>query len=410
MHHYQELQQARLSYNPVYTGIIYQHDVPSQTYTTPKQTQPSQTVNGLHTPPNGVNNEVHTGDKNMLESTIQPFFNEIVGITTFETLYYYNFFTAVVHLCSAIVIFILCINLEPHFAPIQEGLNRNFTDVTAPYIAAVCAVNGTHTGLNSMDGSDTRTWFYIQPEQAFDLRVYFAVLITTFFSLSAVFQAGQGCFKESYKLRVETNSANFVRYIEYSLSTSLMMVAIATAIKIWDIYTHILVFMCTMLCMMLGLVADYLRMAERTIREQGAPDDQWVLVYRLKWVVLYLGWVAIFSPYIFVFAVSYFRAVLQSSKCSQNSEGPSWVVTYITLTQFFLFAIFGFLQWWQFTSYPEGNSPRDANKFDEEDPYYKELKRIGIATEHRFITLSMVAKSMLGWFIVANIIFGGVEY
>jgi hypothetical protein len=54
---------------------------------------------------------------------------------------------------------------------------------------------------------------------------------------------------------------------------------------------------------------------------------------------------------------------------------------------------------------PERSLKHPNNVVNENDPYYLQLKRIGIATEHRFITLSMVAKSVLGWFIVANIIF-----
>jgi len=287
-----------------------------------------------------------------------------------------------------------------------------------------------------MDGSDTRTWFYIQPEQAFDLRVYFAVLITTFFSLSAVFQAGQGCFKESYKLRVETNSTNFVRYIEYSLSTSLMMVAIATAIKIWDIYTHILVFMCTMLCMMLGLVADYIRMAERTIHEQLLTSAIWMNYTQglnsLMWRVHYLGWIAMLSPYFFVFGVAYYRVSMDLSQCSQNSnasqQGPPDYVPVILFGQLGLFSAFGVVQTLQFMSYPytyeNGNKykkikllPPGAELQQHYVPneqaagslqqygYYDGMKDIGIAAEHRFISLSVFAKTLLGWIIVANIIF-----
>ena len=386
---------------------------------------------------------------------IKSIYNEIVGYTTFETLYYYNFFTAGLHLASAVIIFIISRNLEPQFAQIQEGLTRNFTDVSAPYIAAVCILNRTQMDINSTDFRDRRGWVYVEPEQTFDRRVYFAVLIVIFFSLSAVFQGGQGCFKESYKKRVESNGVNLVRYIEYSLSASVMMVAIAAGIMIYDVYTHILVFTCTMLCMLLGLVADYIGTVERFICEEF-PGDKWQkwieLLHRLKWAVHLLGWVAILSPYILVFGVAYFRLLLKSSQCSQSqnasSDGPPEFVTYILLSQFLLFASFGVVQALQFCSYPQTEDKPDRtedgidglkdghkevrkheetpknekpkkvrmyrperslkhpnNVVDENDPYYLQLKRIGIATEHRFITLSMVAKSVLGWFIVANIIF-----
>ena len=338
-----------------------------------------------------------------LGRSIEIILSNFFGLITFEFLYYLNFITAFVHLLSAMIILIMSLDLEPAIHPLKEGGNS----VIGPYLAAVC-----YTGTNETSSNQTRPHFHTEPEQAFDLRIYFAVLVTIFFFLSAIFQAGQGFFKEDYKERVETNGVNYVRYIEYSLSASVMMIAIASSLMIWDIYTHILIFTCTLLCMMLGLVADFVRVLEYNItrhltERQGYWSECLTDLARLKWFTHYLGWIGILSPYLLVFLIAYVRSVSRSSNCLQavdDSVGnvPTFV-HFLLFFQFYLFSSFGFVQVIQFaydpmymTLYPEPNG---------EDPYDKELKRVGIATEFCFVILSLIAKSILGWMIAANILF-----
>jgi hypothetical protein len=338
------------------------------------------------------------------EEEHKGFFKQLVGInTSFETLYIFNFFTAGVHAISAVVIFIIAVGIEANVAVTEECGFRNFTDTNGPYIVDICVANNTlynRTGVS----------FYRKQEEIFDERIYLAVLITMFFTLSALFQGGQGCFKEAYRERVETNQANAVRYIEYSLSASIMMLGLASVLAIMDIYTHILIFTCTMLCMMLGLVADYLRVMEFTIRsdvsfppettpdtetdESVTPLNLWQRCAKdlrvLKWGVHALSWVAILVPFLFVFSVAWNRVAQRSGTCSQNQDsvdtGPPTWVTGIIITEFILFLLFGVVQSIQFGWWTEDSQ-----------------KRIGIRTEHLFITLSALSKSLLGWFIVANV-------
>jgi hypothetical protein len=355
-------------------------------------------------------------NKNMEDSSIYIFLGEIFGVsTTFETLYYYNFFTAFLHALSAILIFALSVNIKQEVGTVEQCSTRNFTTTVGPYLPAACWGDVRN---------NTRPSFNIQPEQEFDLKVYYAVLITTFFSLSAIFQAGQGISYEDYKHRVETNDVNYLRYIEYSLSASFMMVAISCSLMIYDIYSHVLVFTCTMICMLIGLVSDFLRMTARQIREQEPQGGFWDLCLRdlehLKWFTHGLGWVAIMVPYCFVFAISYLRAILRSSDCLQKlddtAEPVPGFVHLIIISQFALFSSFGLVQLFQFRDYPfyykTVTPDHMAGSVQIPTPYpinstgYKEgVKRIGMAAEHRFITLSAIAKTLLGWLIAANILF-----
>ena len=366
-----------------------------------------------------INAKNQPGFSEMEESKIKKFFTELFGKeTTFETLYIYNFVTAGVHATSAFVIFILSLTIETSVARVEQCGFRNYTDTSGPYIADFCSVNNTF--YNSTGFS-----FYTKPEEIFDRKLYYAVIITLFFILSFVFQAGQGFYKESYKFRVENNQANFVRYIEYSLSASLMMMAIAASVSVMDFYTHILVFTCTMLCMLIGLVADYVRVMEFTIRSENTPrvsqggnnnktsihnntpqdqrsntdvtpDTLWTRcaddLFWIKWGLHALGWIAILVPFLLVFSVAWARLALRSSPCSQSAdastEGPPWWVTPLIIVEFLLFLSFGAVHKFQFAS---------------KDPLQK---KVGIRTELQFITLSAISKSVLGWFLVANVLIG----
>jgi len=373
-----------------------------------------------------------TGEYEQVQTNANPPESE------FKYLYYYNFSTAFIHAVSAITVLILTATIQQDsHGQINNTTNHtsvltnhtvlsNHTDVIGPYIASVCY----EPGLN-----DSRPIFDIQPEQKFDLRVYFGVLITIFFALSAIFQFGQGISFDNYKTRVETNDVNYLRYIEYSLSASVMMVAIACALMVYDIYTHILIFFSTMLCMMMGLVADHLRMVEINLKKETAVfisktrADFIKDISHLKWFTHGLGWIAILAPY-GVFFGSYFGTVLRTSDCLKNlppdTEPVPWWVHLIIFVQFVLFSSFGIVQILQFISYPKtmmgeemfrpvekysseamypGDVPYNTAEADlpETDRYAEETRKIGETTERRFITLSIIAKTLLGWLIAANI-------
>jgi len=232
------------------------------------------------------------------------------------------------------------------------------------------------------------------------------------------------------------------------------MVAIACSLSVFDIYIHLLLFTCSWLCMMLGLVVDYLRMLECNLRWKsiysGVQID-WSKILadisRLKWFTHYLGWVAIFSPYFGVFFSAYFRVLLNSSACLKDvpsiAELIPTFVHVIVLSQLLLFSSFGVVQSLQLIDNPKdrnGNDllhptkdtqkPKEGYQWEPESQispseqsvthlltpdqpmdtarilYEKETKRIGIKTEVRFVTLSLTAKSLLGWLIASNLLFG----
>jgi hypothetical protein len=315
---------------------------------------------------------------------------------------------------------------------------------TGPYLASMCFEPSTRTG---------RPPFTIETANVFDLRVYLTALITIFFVLSSAFQFYQAYDKAAYKIRVETNGTNFIRYIEYSITASVMMVAVACVLGVFDVYIHILAFACTLLCQLLGLLADCLRTIRRSIGAEntygfygygpgvdGSQDtikkDVIQHLKNLQWMAHYMGWFSMLTPYICVFVVAYFRTVLGHGTCAHSAaadvprEKKPEFVHVIVIIQFILFNSFGFVQLAQFWNDPEDkytNTEEGDNMKkriregklgqplvqnpDEQLIHQLQImvqgdnKRIGINTERRFVLLSLVAKTLLGWVIAANLLF-----
>jgi hypothetical protein len=347
-----------------------------------------------------------------------------------ESVYVLNACTFWMHAANLFIVSLVVTNLAPKLN------THELDDTVGPYFPAVC--------FDRDELSEGRPPFQIEQETFADPRTYLLALVYIFFGLSVFFQMVAGASKAEYIERLQKNGVNEWRYLEYSLSASVMMVAIACSLMIYDGFTHILVFLCTMLCMMLGLVSDYLRYLGGTMlslqaehakqrrsqntaqpagprpapagvassgdSDEARQDDPEALktsrrcirdICYLKWATHALSWVALFVPYLFVFMVSYIRSSAGLWKCSETAEEQKAraaitgedvdtavtpaLVHVVIVSQFLLYACFGLVQLRQFCS---GAEPRV----------------VGTQTEYRFVVLSLVSKTLLGWLIVASAI------
>jgi len=437
----------------------------------------------------------HTGEKMVSEPTTClgcPFdyrFKVLGYGLTPAFVHALNCWTGVLHTANAVFVLIVWIATQPDPAIPALGLE----ETVGPYLPALCF----NQSAVSEGGPPP---FSVVPETAADPKTYLLMIILLFFLLSAGFQLFDGMYdREAYYSRLINNDVNALRYIEYSMSASLMMIGIACSLFVFDLYTHVLVFTCTMLCMMLGLVSDSLRFLACTmtklLEEQhnetsepqrpsragkamdrklphrhhmsrggsggGAmgvsvvelPEDDDSMVdlishghnavdlighghnavalrrhdgsvfgdgdansagkdgkdgkdgkshietlhqcildtEKLKWLTHCLSWVAIAMPYI-CFMISYFRSVLRlwwvCGEVDVDVESVPGEVHAVVSTQVTLFMLFGLVQVMQFT--------REKAVTDAE---------VGIATEFRFIMLSIISKTLLGWLVVANAFF-----
>ena len=329
-------------------------------------------------------------------SPIKETFYQLIGIgITFNVIYGLNLFTAAVHATSATITALVYLGNPTSMAPAMSGS-------TSPYLPSVC-FTPRQAGAPVVE-TGRRPGFEVKLEEFVDIKTYLAAIVILFFALSAAFQAAQGAIKGKYHDRVVNNRVNLLRYVEYSLSASLMMVGIACTLMIYDFFTHVLIFTLTFLCMHIGLVADFIRVLKNSLTKISEATDGVQMdveihpstcmkdLGKLKWFTHWLGWIAIMVPYVAVFFVNYLRTALRASDCMRDLPTGTIIpavpigVHGIIISRFSLFSIFGFVQYRQFS---RKDSP----------------EKIGLATEHSFILLSLVAKSLLGWLLAFNVLF-----
>jgi hypothetical protein len=163
---------------------------------------------------------------------------------------------------------------------------------------------------------------------------------------------------------------NPLRFIEYSLSVSLMLIAIALLTGVRDVVILILMCAATAASMFCGAACEYL------------PTGTLRLVTHL------VGWgciMAAYMPILLYFFVSNYQA-----DQDPNKHGAPDFVYVIVIFQFLLFQSFSFVQltqlygkkWWL-------------------------VGAIGREPEVAYCVLSLAAKSILGWMIYANVIING---
>ena len=221
----------------------------------------------------------------------------------------------------------------------------------------------------------------------------YGALIISFHALSFVFQfaaALTDCCKNGvlgyrYSDMIK-DSKNPLRFIEYSISASIMLMIIAMINGVVDIHLLFCIAILTASCQLCGLVVEYI-------------DD----IY-MKWINHLNGWLTFCAAY---WCIT--RAYLASVEYSDAS--PPEFVYVIVFLLFLLYASFGFVQLLELMCItPRCNmccknaccttscndlwcpAPRTEDRCN---PYYKEMV---------FVTLSLGAKMVLGWILFINVL------
>ena len=138
--------------------------------------------------------------------------------------------------------------------------------------------------------------------------------------------------------------------MEYSVSASLMTIAIAVEVGITDAYTLMCMFVLMSSCMWFGLIAE---------------TTQKALPHLAGWIAFVIAYVPILD--------AYFTSI------NNSPVKPPDFVTAIVFAEFGIFALFGIVQLLSLL-YPDPGSQ--------------------LMQEKRFITLSIVAKSLLAWVVL----------
>lgn len=225
-------------------------------------------------------------------------------------------------------------------------------------------------------------------------------LIFSFHFLSFLFQFFAGaCFKPVYAKHVINNGVNSLRFLEYSISASLMLLCIALIGSLQDVYAHVGIGVLTAGTMLFGLIAEILfsdeflpeemlknepqatAVASQNLQlfrrarfnnelgdlvKQNYNGDVAVSLYNAKyhpkddcdgvhiklrqlgWVAHFAGWITMIGAYGGIVLNHYFWSVVQAEDEYEDFEGPPAWITGLIFAIMSLYMIFGFAQLFQF--------------------------------------------------------------
>jgi len=188
----------------------------------------------------------------------------------------------------------------------------------------------------------------------------FGILVSLFLLLSALFHfLISGPFKQNYLTSIEKGS-NPLRWYEYALSSSIMVVLLASMFGLLTIEAIILIFVINALMNFFGLLMEKMNPLNRTSTD---------------WTAHWFGWVAGVTPWVMI--------VIYMLNNGDLSLMP-WFVIPGLLFYFVTFNMFGLNQYFQY-------------------------KKIGpwkdyIYGERMYVWLSLFGKSILAWFIFLGIL------
>jgi hypothetical protein len=245
-------------------------------------------------------------------------------------------------------------------------------------------------------------------------------VIIAFFSLSAIFQIVGG-----YILGGAWGSR--LRFVEYSFSASIMIIAIAVESGIREFYTLAMMFVLTWVTMMLGLLADFINSITVGFDRQTEHEPVIIVMGSQVWLIPHIAaWVtclAAYGPILDVF-------ILSSSKSDVQAPGFVHVIVFL---QFGLFSIFGLVQMYSLvkrtsliTDHVRGGGGKkysavladdvyaggggsSSMQFQPENNLSRDLSELDNFVEKAYITLSFVAKTLLSWLILSPILAGAIK-
>jgi hypothetical protein len=193
-------------------------------------------------------------------------------------------------------------------------------------------------------------------ETPYKISVSWAIVL--FFGLSAAFE-GVGTMLVAF-----SSPASWIyrlRFIEYSLSASVMLVVIAVQVGIWDWRTLFCISFLSSVCMLCGIIS------ESEIQWQNRNS---LTVFAIGSLALVAAWTPIIT--------TYYDAMSNASKFGR--EVPVWI-TAILAVEFFLFSSFGILQFLQILFLMRSDK---------------------VLIPYTF--LSILSKSVLGWVVVSQVL------
>ena len=233
-------------------------------------------------------------------------------------------------------------------------------------------------------------------------------LIFAFFALSAM--------SHTFTLALSNDGrAGKLRYIEYSVSASVMVLAIASEAGIRDAYTLAAQFTLTWVTMLLGIVSEL-------VHEAYAHDVPWL--WLAPHVTAWATCLVAYAPILDVFLLNSSTPSTPPPPSTEYASPPDFVRVIVFL-EFGMFMSFGFVQLYALSSKTANAAARGyqppASASGEgsdqwrglihphhlnvtHDPVSGDDEAIDDAAESAYIGLSLLAKTLLGWIVLSPLL------
>jgi hypothetical protein len=202
-------------------------------------------------------------------------------------------------------------------------------------------------------------------------------MMAAFFALSFAFQAYNGW----YIGRNGLDAPRIVPYLEYAVSSPLMILTMAVSAGIVDLVTGVTLFVLFFGMNILGAVAELMMYIAETAKEPPAYHCYcWLLPHLSAWVLFLFALLPI--------VVQFYKV----QRCCQNSQGDGapWFVTAAICAESALFVLFGALQLYVLCGRSCAVRLRD-----------RDLRRWFVdALDTGTVALSLTAKTFLAWILL----------
>jgi hypothetical protein len=294
--------------------------------------------------------------------------------------FFYNCLASLLHLGNAMTMIYLFYTAD------SDGVTQK--DVCYPLTmgyAGWVPADGNSTAVGDRQPSVDRP-FIITQNTVDTQTLSLHWLIVGFHSLSFLFQflpviidpdspcyITLGC-KYPYKKLVEDYGRNPLRFVEYAISAAIMLICIALLTGIRDGNLLLMIGILCAACQMMGLMAEY---------SDGFP----------RAVAHFTGWMSLMTAYGVIWAY-YIIAAYQAGE----NKAPAFVHA-IVISMFVLFNTFGIIQLTQFYCKNDRFLLWKGNFVTRR--FYD---IVGKEAELSYVAMSLIAKTVLGWVIYAQVL------
>lgn len=238
--------------------------------------------------------------------------------------------------------------------------------------------------------------YYIEQRDLQSGEIDVRYIIVTFFALSGAFQFIEGYF-------FEFQFTPRLRFIEYSITASIMILAIAVESGIRDLYTLQMMFVLTWVTQLLGMLADALSVLSEKMTYSIENEPIFLVLGSWSWVFPHIAaWATCISAY-----APILYSFFESNKAS-DTKAPGFVNVIVNL-QLGLFTCFGFAQLYSLVKRTYIINDQQNYQSLYRSSKSQQLQDLAINVERIYILLSFTAKTLLAWLILSPIITDAVS-